>query len=199
MLGSGTNALRGAALAAALLGVLAGPAATIHAAEPTKDADLSPIDNVFDATLAGTTRYAAVGCDGLSYPAYTGRIHVIDPRNGATAWDATLPSPSACLWSVLGTPDLFFTSGYVEDDDDNGDNLIVQAYRAKDGTLVWQNEFEAPNPKQDVVKRIGANEDDLRLVNGKLLVWFFNTGDANRTVLLRLDAKTGALLPNPAD
>ena len=96
---------------------------------------------------------------------------------------------------VLAAGDDLFVSGDVADDDgDGGRNLLVRRYRLRDGVLLWEQELEAPNPKQDMVNTL-HNSENLAVAGAKLMVWSGTTGSANPSVLLRLDRDSGTLLP----
>lgn len=175
----------------AAVGLLAGGA---QAATLTKGAAATDVGFVWAMTGAGNKQFAVVGCDG-PYPQQTGRIQVLDVRTGAVAWDAPPPSRPACFRNVLAAGDDLFVSGDVADDDgDGGRNLLVRRYRLRDGVLLWEQELEAPNPKQDMVNTL-HNSENLAVAGAKLMVWSGTTGSANPSVLLRLDRDSGTLLP----
>jgi len=133
------------------------------------------------------------GCDG-PVPRVA-RIQAISLATGGVVWDAPPPSRPACFYDVLAARDDVYVSGTIEDDDgDDGLNLLVRRYRARDGFLLWEQEFEAPNPKQDFTNVLN-NSPNLQIAGQRLMVWFGTTGTANPSVLLRLDRETGALLP----
>jgi len=183
------------AVAASLLGLTA--LGSAHAATPSSGADLTDIQIVYGATPLSSNRYFVVGCDGTA-PSRVGRIQAIDVKTGTTAWQASVAATSACLFSVVATPDTVYAWGTVVDTDgDHGDNLLVQAWSTKDGALLWRQEIEAPNPNQGIVKRL-MNNPDIAIQGSKLMILAGTTGAVNPTILLRLDAATGALLPaNP--
>ena len=175
----------------AAVGLLASGA---YAATPTRGVAATDLGFVWAMTGAGNKQLAVVGCDG-PYPQQTGRIQVLDVRTGAVAWDAPPPSRPACFRNVLAAGDDLFVSGDVADDDgDGGRNLLVRRYRLRDGVLLWEQELEAPNPKQDMVNTL-HNSENLAVAGAKLMVWSGTTGSANPSVLLRLDRDSGALLP----
>lgn len=165
-----------------------------QAATPTRGASASDIGFVWATSSAGAKLFAAVGCDG-PYPQQSARVQMLDVRTGAVAWEAPVPSRSGCFRNVLAAGDDIFVSGDIADDDgDGGRNLLVRRYRARDGMLLWEQELEAPNPKQDMVNTL-HNSENLSLSASRLMVWSGTTGAASPTVLLRLDRETGALLP----
>lgn len=169
-------------------------ASDAHAATPTRGAAASDLGFVWAMTGAGSKLFAVVGCDG-PYPQQTGRVQVLDVRTGAVAWDAPPPARPACFRNVLAVGDDLFVSGDVADDDgDGGRNLLVRRYGVRDGALLWEQEFEAPNPKQDMINTL-HNSENLGFAGSKLMVWSGTTGTANPSILLRLDRDTGALLP----
>ena len=90
--------------------------------------------------------------------------------------------------------DLFVSGDVADDDGDGGRNLLVRRYRLRDGVLLWEQELEAPNPKQDMVNTL-HNSENLAVAGAKLMVWSGTTGSANPSVLLRLDRDSGTLLP----
>jgi hypothetical protein len=181
-----------AALAVALLS-----ATPVRAATPSNGANLTDISFVFDSMPLSSKGFVLVGCDGSS-PSRIGRIQMVDVKAGRTAWEDRIASRDACLLSVVATPDRVYDWGIVQDDDgDIGRNLLVEARSSKDGTLIWRQEIEAPNPKQDFNKPL-TGRPNIALQGTKLMIFAGTTGNANPTVLLRIDASTGALLPaNP--
>ena len=133
-----------------------------------------------------------------SLEAAAGRFVALDLRFVVVALAfqlCNLALRSFALRNVLAAGDDLFVSGDVADDDgDGGRNLLVRRYRARDGVLLWEQELEAPNPKQDMVNTL-HNSENLSLSGAKLMVWSGTTGAASPSVLLRLDRETGALLP----
>jgi len=179
----------GAALVAAALLV----ATDARAATPTKGESATDIGFAWATTNAGAKLHAIAGCDG---PApQVARIQVIALQSGAVVWDAPPPSRPACFYNVMSAGDDVYVSGSIDDDDaDGGRNLLVRKYRARDGALLWEQEFEAPNPKQDYTNTL-HNSANLQIAGQRLMVWVGSTGGANPSMVLRLDRATGALLP----
>lgn len=179
------------ATAVAIVLLVAGGA---RAATPTKGQAASDIGFAWATTTWGARLFVTVGCDG-AYPQQSARAQALSARTGAVVWDAPASSRFGCFRNVLAAGDDVFVSGEVADDDgDGGFNLLVRRYRGRDGALLWEQEFEAPNPKQDIVNTV-RNSENLSFAGAQLLVWTATTGGANPSLLLRLDRETGALLP----
>jgi hypothetical protein len=148
------------ATAVAIVLLVAGGA---RAATPTKGQAASDIGFAWATTTWGARLFVTVGCDG-AYPQQSARAQALSARTGAVVWDAPASSRFGCFRNVLAAGDDVFVSGEVADDDgDGGFNLLVRRYRGRDGALLWEQEFEAPNPKQDIVNTVAQlGESELR-------------------------------------
>lgn len=180
------------ALAALLLGPWSVTAA--GAVTPSTGADLTDIQSVFDTMNLSSKRYVVVGCDGTS-PSRVGRIQMIDVKTGSVVWQASLTPPDSCLLSVVATPDRVYAFGNTKNPaHPRGSNLLVQARDAKDGTLLWEQEIEGPNPNHAMSRPL-LNHPNLVVLGSKLMILAAEAGVADSALLFRLDADTGALLP----
>ena len=150
--------------AAIVAGLLASPVA--RAATPTKGASTTDIEGVWGMTTPARScspRSAATG----PVRNQIARIQVVGRPDGRHRVAVAAPSRLGCCRNVVATAD--DSTCRVTSPTTTATTAAISGSplpRCATDVLVWQQEFEAPNPRQDVDQRVNQL-DDLQIVGSE--------------------------------